>query len=74
MRDIMVTATRSKSEYKKLVDEALEYMRRLNVPHNLQERVQLWFTFTWEQQHTLGELDKYQHKNKERKRKLILKK
>ncbi|PSN29809.1 hypothetical protein C0J52_27114 [Blattella germanica] len=67
MRDIMVTATRSKSEYKKLVDEALEYMRCLNVPHNLQERVQLWFTFTWEQQHTLDEsriMDMLPHKMK----------
>lgn len=67
MRDIVVTATRSQTEYKKLVDEALEYMRRLNVPHHLQERVKLWFTFTWEQQHTLDEsriIDTLPHKMK----------
>ncbi|XP_069669036.1 cyclic nucleotide-gated channel beta-3 isoform X2 [Periplaneta americana] len=67
MRDIVVTATRSQTEYKKLVDEALEYMRRLNLPHHLQERVKLWFTFTWEQQHTLDEsriMDTLPHKMK----------
>ena len=55
MCDIVVTATPSQTEYKKIVDEALEYMRRLNVPHHLQERVKMWFTFTWEQLNTLGE-------------------
>ncbi|XP_021912793.1 cyclic nucleotide-gated cation channel beta-3 isoform X3 [Zootermopsis nevadensis] len=67
MRDIVVTATRSQTEYKKLVDEALEYMRCLNLPHHLQERVKLWFTFTWEQQHTLDEssiMDTLPHKMK----------
>ncbi|XP_023716507.2 cyclic nucleotide-gated cation channel beta-1 isoform X5 [Cryptotermes secundus] len=67
MRDIVVTATRSQTEYKKLVDEALEYMRCLNVPNHLQERVKLWFTFTWEQQHTLDEsriMDTLPHKMK----------
>ncbi|KAJ8950516.1 hypothetical protein NQ318_015260 [Aromia moschata] len=67
IRDIISTATRSKTEYRKLVDETLEYMRRMNLPQDMQRRVQLWFNYTWETQHTLDEntiMDCLPHKMK----------
>lgn len=67
IRDIIATATRSQTEYRKLVDETLEYMRRLNLPQDMQRRVQLWFNYTWETQHTLDEdtiMDCLPHKMK----------
>ncbi|KAF5273625.1 hypothetical protein FQR65_LT04624 [Abscondita terminalis] len=67
IRDIIATANRSQDEYRKLVDETLEYMRSLNLPQESLRRVQSWFNYTWKTQHTLDEntiLDLLPHKMK----------
>ncbi|KAK9888482.1 hypothetical protein WA026_000733 [Henosepilachna vigintioctopunctata] len=67
IRDIISTANRSRTEYKKLMNETLEYMRRLNLPVEMQRRAQLWFTYTWKTQRTLDEsriMDCLPHKMK----------
>ena len=46
IRDIVATATRTRTEHRKRLDETLEHMRRLNLPDHVQRRVQSWFTFT----------------------------
>ncbi|CAH1396181.1 unnamed protein product [Nezara viridula] len=67
IRDIIATATRSQTEYRKLMDETLHHLRKLNLPQKQIERVKTWFSYTWEQQHTLDEsrvLDNLPHKMK----------
>nr|CAH7760075.1 unnamed protein product [Callosobruchus chinensis] len=55
IRDIISTATRSRTDFKKLVDETLQCMRRLSLPQDVQKRVKLWFNYTWETQRALDE-------------------
>ncbi|XP_045471904.1 cyclic nucleotide-gated cation channel beta-1 isoform X2 [Harmonia axyridis] len=67
IRDIISTANRNRTEYNKLVNETLEYMRRLNLPIEMQRRAQQWFTYTWKTQRTLDEstiMDCLPHKMK----------
>jgi len=54
VRDIIATATRGETEYRRLLDQMLQYMSRLNLPNDLQAKVKLWLTYTWEKQKTLG--------------------
>ncbi|KAL1124246.1 hypothetical protein AAG570_002016, partial [Ranatra chinensis] len=67
IRDIIASATRAQTEYRKMKDETLNHLRKLNLPHQLIERVKTWFSYTWQQQHTLDEarlLDTLPHKMK----------
>ncbi|CAG9566578.1 unnamed protein product [Danaus chrysippus] len=55
IRDIIATATRARSEYRKTVDGCTRYLRRLNMPLPLQRRVTCWFSYTWNQQRCFDE-------------------
>ncbi|UYV66306.1 CNGB1 [Cordylochernes scorpioides] len=54
IRDIVATATQSKTQFRQLMDNAVKYMHRLNLPDDLQRRVRLWLNHTWEYQKTLN--------------------
>ncbi|KAK3925393.1 Cyclic nucleotide-gated cation channel beta-3 [Frankliniella fusca] len=45
IRDIVATASRTRTEHRKRLDETLEHMRALSLPDHVQRRVQSWFTF-----------------------------
>ncbi|KAJ1521381.1 hypothetical protein ONE63_003056 [Megalurothrips usitatus] len=45
IRDIVATASRTRTEHRKRLDETLEHMRSLSLPDHVQRRVQSWFTF-----------------------------
>ena len=55
IRDIVATATQNKTRYRSLMNQTVRYMRNLSLPRDLQKRVRLWLTYTWEQQKTFDE-------------------
>jgi len=61
IRDIIATATKNQEEYRAMTYAAISYLHRLGVPKTLQSRVQLWLSYTWEQQKTLGLLSMLTH-------------
>ncbi|KAG8222601.1 hypothetical protein J437_LFUL002594 [Ladona fulva] len=55
IRDIVATASKSKSEFQRLLDETIHYMRRIHLPTDTQRRVMQWLTHTWDHQQVLDE-------------------
>ncbi|KAG8190258.1 hypothetical protein JTE90_001342 [Oedothorax gibbosus] len=54
IRDIVATATQSRTQYRQLMDQTVMYMRNLNLPDELQKRVRMWLNHNWEQQKTFN--------------------
>ncbi|XP_071448163.1 cyclic nucleotide-gated channel beta-3 isoform X2 [Hetaerina americana] len=57
IKDIVATASKTRSEFQRLLDETIHYMRRIHLPENTQKRVFQWLTHTWEHQQVLDELE-----------------
>ncbi|XP_015793517.1 cyclic nucleotide-gated cation channel beta-3-like [Tetranychus urticae] len=55
IRDIVATATQNKASFRQLLDSIVRYMETLHLPCDLQTRVRLWVTHTWEQQKLFDE-------------------
>ena len=54
IRDIMAAAEKSKTEYRERLDRTVQLMNRLNLPPKIQDRIRMWFTYSWSTQKTLG--------------------
>ncbi|CAD5110909.1 DgyrCDS271 [Dimorphilus gyrociliatus] len=55
IRDIFQSAGYAKTYYRKSMDQTIQYMKTLNLPKELQDRVRMWFNYNWEHQKTLNE-------------------
>ena len=54
MRDIMAAADKNVNEYRDRVDRTVAVMNRLHLPAKVQNRVRMWFNYSWSMQKTLG--------------------
>ncbi|RWS18988.1 cyclic nucleotide-gated cation channel beta-3-like protein, partial [Leptotrombidium deliense] len=50
IRDIVATATQNRQQFRQLMNQTIRHMNSLNLPAELQKRVRLWLSHTWEQQ------------------------
>lgn len=53
----MAAAERSKTEYRERLDRTVQLMNRLNLPPRIQDRIRMWFTYSWSTQKTLGKIE-----------------
>ena len=54
IRDIFEMAGAAKDQYRKTMDNTIYYMKSLNIPKDLQDRVKTWFNYNWEHSKTLS--------------------
>lgn len=55
IRDIVEQAQRIKTLYDKKMETALRYVKNLNLPKEMREKVRIWFIYNWQQQKILDE-------------------
>ena len=54
IRDIFQAANAARTQYRETVDKTMLYMKTMNVPEKVQNKVRTWFDYNWKQQKTLS--------------------
>ncbi|XP_045193271.2 uncharacterized protein LOC123549328 isoform X2 [Mercenaria mercenaria] len=55
IRDIFDASNMVKTTYNHRMDQALNYVKNMNVPKETQDRVRTWFIYNWQQQKVIDE-------------------
>lgn len=54
MRDVVGAATAGQTYYRSCMDSTIKYMNCYKIPRNVQNRVKMWYEYTWQSQGMLG--------------------
>lgn len=55
MRDVIGAATAGQNYFRSCVDNTVSYMNTYSIPKLVQNRVRMWYEYTWDSQGMLGE-------------------
>ncbi|XP_023811821.1 cyclic nucleotide-gated cation channel beta-1 [Oryzias latipes] len=55
MRDVVGAATAAQTYYRTCVDNTIKYMSSYRIPRDVQNRVKMWYNYTWQSQGMLDE-------------------
>ncbi|KAM9301919.1 cyclic nucleotide-gated channel beta-1 [Gastrophryne carolinensis] len=55
MRDVVGAATAGQTYYRNCMDSTIKYMNSYKIPRNVQNRVKMWYEYTWQSQGMLDE-------------------
>ncbi|XP_073461713.1 cyclic nucleotide-gated channel beta-1 isoform X5 [Aquarana catesbeiana] len=55
MRDVVGAATAGQTYYRSCMDSTIKYMNCYKIPRNVQNRVKMWYEYTWQSQGMLDE-------------------
>lgn len=54
MRDVVGAATAGQTYYRSCMDSTIKYMNCYKIPRSVQNRVKMWYEYTWQSQGMLG--------------------
>uniref|UniRef100_F6PG43 Cyclic nucleotide gated channel subunit beta 3 n=1 Tax=Monodelphis domestica TaxID=13616 RepID=F6PG43_MONDO len=61
MRDVIGSATANKNHFRASMDNAITYMNTYSIPKIIQNRVRIWYKYTWDSQRILDESEFLEH-------------